>query len=215
MKFHRINMDTWHRKTTFQQFSAGTPCTYSITVNLDITKLLLEMKKRNLKIFPTFLYGIATVVNRHSEFRMDFDEHGNVGFYDYASPCYTVFHSETETFTNVWTAYDPEFSSFYHNYEEDMETYQDDIHNSKPVATESLFHVSCIPWASFTGFNLNLEKGYTYLSPILTLGKYFAENGRMLLPLAVQVHHAVCDGFHTARFVNELQEWADTFSLQT
>lgn len=26
------------------------------------------------------------------------------------------------------------------------------------------------------------------------------------LPLAVQVHHGVCDGFHVCRFVNELQE---------
>ena len=27
-----------------------------------------------------------------------------------------------------------------------------------------------------------------------------------ILPLAIQVHHAVCDGFHICRFVNELQE---------
>lgn len=25
-------------------------------------------------------------------------------------------------------------------------------------------------------------------------------------PLAIQVHHAVCDGFHLCRFVNELQD---------
>lgn len=39
-----------------------------------------------------------------------------------------------------------------------------------------------------------------------TLGKYYEEDGKILLPLAVQVHHAVCDGFHICRFVNELQE---------
>ena len=42
--------------------------------------------------------------------------------------------------------------------------------------------------------------------PIFTLGKYYEEDGKILLPLAVQVHHAVCDGFHICRFVNELQE---------
>lgn len=31
------------------------------------------------------------------------------------------------------------------------------------------------------------------------------------LPLAVQVHHAVCDGFHVSRLLNELQEWLDYF----
>lgn len=30
-----------------------------------------------------------------------------------------------------------------------------------------------------------------------------------MLPLAVQVHHSVCDGFHVARLINELQEISD------
>lgn len=30
--------------------------------------------------------------------------------------------------------------------------------------------------------------------------------GGTRLPLAVQVHHGVCDGFHVCRFVNEMQE---------
>ena len=29
--------------------------------------------------------------------------------------------------------------------------------------------------------------------------------GKTLLPLAVQVHHGVCDGFHLCRFLNGLQ----------
>ena len=63
-----------------------------------------------------------------------------------------------------------------------------------------------LPWAGFEGFNLNLQKGYDFLLPIFTMGRYREEGGRTLLPLAVQVHHAVCDGFHLCRFVNGLQE---------
>ena len=44
------------------------------------------------------------------------------------------------------------------------------------------------------------------MQPIFTMGKYQEENGRTLLPLAIQVHHGVCDGFHLCRFVNSLQE---------
>lgn len=72
-----------------------------------------------------------------------------------------------------------------------------------------------IPWTTFEGFNLNLQKGYEYLLPIFTMGKYYEENNRYWLPLAVQVHHGVCDGFHVCRFINELQEllWQkDTFN---
>ncbi|MEL2498942.1 CatA-like O-acetyltransferase, partial [Escherichia coli] len=28
-------------------------------------------------------------------------------------------------------------------------------------------------------------------------------------PLAIQVHHAVCDGFHVGRMLNELQQYCD------
>lgn len=44
------------------------------------------------------------------------------------------------------------------------------------------------------------------MPPIFTMGKFEEEGGKILLPLAVQLHHAVCDGFHLCRLVNELQD---------
>ena len=76
----------------------------------------------------------------------------------------------------------------------------------KPDVPENVFNVSMIPWSTFDGFNLNLQKGYDYLIPIFTMGKYYRDDEKIILPLAIQVHHAVCDGFHICRFVNELQE---------
>lgn len=101
----------------------------------------------------------------------------------------------------------PNIEEFSRAYENDMQKYgnkHDMI--AKPNAPENVFTVSMIPWSTFEGFNLNLQKGYDYLIPIFTMGKYYQENGRTILPLAIQVHHAVCDGFHICRFVNELQE---------
>ena len=62
-----------------------------------------------------------------------------------------------------------------------------------------------LPWESFEGFNLNLQKGWGFLLPTFTLGKYTERDGRFTLPLAIQVHHAVCDGFHACRFIDELR----------
>lgn len=47
-----------------------------------------------------------------------------------------------------------------------------------PEPGQGIFNVSAVPWTSFTGFNLNLQKGYDYLPPIFTLGKYRTEHGR-------------------------------------
>ena len=101
----------------------------------------------------------------------------------------------------------PDFETFVAAYENDMQRYGSN-HGmiGKPDVPENVFTVSMIPWSTFESFNLNLQKGYDYLIPIFTMGKYCEEDGKILLPLAVQVHHAVCDGFHICRFVNELQE---------
>lgn len=85
---------------------------------------------------------------------------------------------------------------------------------AKPNLPDNNFCVSMIPWTTFEGFNLNLQKGYDYLKPIFTMGKYYEENGKTHLPLAIQVHHAVCDGFHVCRFVNELQELIDEIPVK-
>ena len=174
-----------------------------MTVKLDITKI----KKAKRQLYPTMLYFIAKLVNDHREFRMSFDADGQLGYFDKMLPCYTVFHKDTETFSNVWTEYNDDYALFCQAYEDDMNTFGV-VHKmmAKPKVPENSFPVSMIPWTTFEGFNLNLQKGYDYLLPIFTIGKFYEENGKYLLPLAIQVHHAVCDGFHVCRFVNELQE---------
>lgn len=153
------------------------------------------------------LYYLTTIVNRHVEFRIAFNKDNELGVYDEMLPCYTIFHKDTETFSNLWTVYCKDYEEFYKMYEDDLRQYGNQKGMfGKPDVPDNCFTVSMIPWVSFEGFNLNLQKGYDYLLPIFTMGKYYEENGRILLPLAIQVHHAVCDGFHLCRFINELQE---------
>lgn len=205
--FNKIDTQTWNRKESYFNFLNNVPCTYSMTVNLDITNLMKIVKKNKYKFFPLILYAISQIVNKHKEFRMDLDEDKNVGYYDYSNPCYTVFNNKTETITNVWTEHNTDLEIFLQSYNDDMATYQNNIQHSKPLNAKNYFNVSCIPWTSFTGFNLNLQKGYDFLSPIFTIGKYFSDGNKILMPLAIQVHHAVCDGFHLSRFINELQDY--------
>ena len=203
MSFKSINKETWNRKEYFEHYFSEVPCTYSMTVKLDITKI----KNSNKKIYPTMLYFITKVVNNHSEFRTAFNMDGELGVFDEMLPCYTVFNQDTETFTNIWTYYSDDYDAFCKSYEKDIELFSSVKGMiAKPNIPPNHFPVSMIPWTTFEGFNLNLQKGYNYLLPIFTMGKYSEINGQYLMPLAIQVHHAVCDGFHISRFVNELQK---------
>ena len=121
-------------------------------------------------------------------------------------------HKDDETFSVLWTAYQPDLRAFCQDWEADRTRYGD-IHTFEarpPEAGQGLFNISAVPWASFRSLHLELPEANDYLLPIFTLGRYRKENGRTLLPLAMQVHHGVTDGFHVGRFFNRLQAWADS-----
>lgn len=203
MKFIFIDKDNWKRKEYFDHYFFNVPCTYSMTVKMDITKII----KRKQKLYPTMLYYITTVVNKYDEFKMVIDENGKLGMFETMIPSYTIFHQDTKTFSNLWTEYYCKYEDFCRAYEDNMLKYANQNGMFvKANVPKNNFPVSMIPWTSFEGFNLNLQKGYDFLQPIFTMGKYYKENDKILLPLAIQVHHAVCDGFHICRFINELQE---------
>lgn len=206
MTFTPIDREHWARKEYFDHYVSQIPCTYSAVFQLDITRI----RQLGQKLYPTMLYHITGEVNRRDEFRTAFNGAGQLGIYDRMHPCYTVFHPESETFSNLWTEYDPDYETFCASYLRDVAEYgKNPGMEGKPGTPENTFPVSMLPWASFHGFNLNLQKGYDFLLPIFTMGKYHEEGGKLLLPLAVQVHHGVCDGFHLCRFVNSLQQWLE------
>ncbi|WP_404999957.1 CatA-like O-acetyltransferase [Escherichia coli] len=74
---------------------------------------------------------------------------------------------------------------------------------------ENMFFVSANPWVSFTSFDLNVANMDNFFAPVFTMGKYYTQGDKVLMPLAIQVHHAVCDGFHVGRMLNELQQYCD------
>ncbi len=202
MEFINIDLQSWNRKEYFEHYFSKVPCTYSMTVKLDITAI----KKTNRKVYPSMLYALTTVVNQHEEFRMDIDQNGRLGFYSEMIPSYTVWNQETQLFTNLWTAYHSDIEKFCKAYEMDIAQYaKRQGLTAKPNVPKNTFPISMVPWTTFEGFHLHLQKGYEYLLPIFTMGKYFQEQEKVWMPLAIQVHHAVCDGFHVGRFLEELQ----------
>ncbi|CAG7615926.1 Chloramphenicol acetyltransferase [Paenibacillus solanacearum] len=210
MKFHYIDVNQWDRKPYFEHYLNHVRCTYSMTANVDITRLLASLKSGGVKLYPAVIHMIATVVNRHREFRTCFDAEGRLGYWDEMTPSFTIFHQENQSFSTVWTPFCEEFDAFYRRYLADMEMYGEVMQfAAKANEPPNCFPVSCIPWVSFTGFNLNVYGDGTYLLPIFTIGKYVLQNDRVQLPLSVQLHHAVCDGYHAGVLFQELQQCAD------
>ena len=57
MEFKLIDKDNWKRKEYFDHYFFNVPCTYSMTVKMDITKII----KKKQKLYPTMLYYITII----------------------------------------------------------------------------------------------------------------------------------------------------------
>lgn len=202
-----IDLDTWPRRQHFEHYRRFVPCTYSMTVEVDVTAFTAALRRSQRKSYIAQVWALATVVNRHDEIKMYLTAEEEPGVWPVVHPAFTVFNPERETFACVWAPYDSDFGAFHDVAAPLLAEHSracDFFPQGEPPA--NVFDVSSLPWASFTGFNLNIGgNGWNHLAPIFTLGRYAERDGRVLLPLAVQVHHAAADGFHSTPLVNELQ----------
>ena len=205
MSQHLIELATWERREFYEHFISQVVCTYSTTVNLDITNLA------GCRLYPALLWLLTKTVNQMPQFRTALTAKGLV-LYDDMHPAYTIFNEENKNFSGIWTKFDGDYSVFLRSYEEDAAKYASSVRFApKPGRPANSFDVSMIPWFTFTSFNINVFDDGKYLLPIFTLGKFFEDHGRRRIPLAIQVHHAVCDGYHVGAFLNALQAEIDRF----
>ena len=206
MSFNPVDMERYSRRAQYEEFLTM-KLTYSATVHVDITALRETVKRNGFRTYPAQLWLLITAANRSPEFRMSHDNDGRLGIWDEVSPLYTVFAPAEQTFSAVWTPYRRDFRVFHERYLADTDRSGEGTLTPQPDIPANVIHVSSIPWVAFTAFNLNLADDD--LRPILTIGKHVERDGRTMMPLAIQVHHAVCDGWHLGQFVTQVQEIAD------
>ncbi len=206
MGFHLIDMDHWPRKEFYLHYLNDVVCSYSVNVELDITTL------RGEKLYPAMIWLLTGVVNKFQEFRTSLTDNGP-GYFDVMNPNYTIFNDAEKTFSCIWTEFTEDYALFCKRYQEDTERYSCSTQFApKPGIPKNCFDISMVPWLTFSGFNINVFGAEKHLLPIFTMGKWKEKDNKRILPLAIQVHHAVCDGYHVGMFVEELQrkitEWS-------
>ena len=206
MNYTEIDLGTWVRRDIFKHFIQDIRCVICITTEIDVTDVLAFCKANNRRFYPTFLYLVARAINQRDELKMGYDNAGKLIRWHEVSPSYVVFHPEDELFTRLITDYSPNFDVFYERVVSDMILHQNKRAFEIPYTAQNTFDASCLPWLSYKSCDLHVFDSGTYLAPIVTWGKYEDVNGNLTMPLTMQIHHAVADGFHIARFFSDIKE---------
>lgn len=210
MNYKIVDLNQWERGELFQFYIDKMRIVMSLTVDVDVAPLAAFAKKSGLKFYPLMIWVVSKVVNSHEEFKYSWDAEGNLIQWDVLSPSYADFHKEDENFTKMATPFSEDLFEFHSRFVQDRKTYR----NVRAVVEnqpKNFFDVSCLPWVRYRHFDVHVFDEGKFLAPVITWGKYEEEHGKLVMPLTMNIHHAVADGFHLSRFFKEVQRRIDSF----
>ena len=204
MDYRYLDMETYKRKDHFAYFSSMAYPYVGLTVNVDITELLTEIKGRNLPFFLTICYCVSKAANKVTEFRQRILNNKIIEF----AHCQTSHTVALEDGTYCYCALDD--NRPFEEYIPYAQKAQEAAKQTNTIEEEEAdiydkFFISTLPWVSYTAL-VQPVPAPADSNPRITWGKYFTQGERVLLPVSVLCNHALVDGIHIADFYEKLDE---------
>lgn len=198
MKF--IDLETYPRRRILEAFATcEVPC-LSVTNLVDITGVKTVCEQAGCSFFVGMTFLISKAVNRVPELRHRLIE-GKLVEFERVDPGYTVLLKD-RTFSFCDSRHYEDFPS----YRDHAEICIDLVKQCPDLGTgekHHMFFITNLPWFSFTAITHPYQKRYASI-PVISLGQYVAQGERILIPIAIQVNHALVDGIHLGDFYAHL-----------
>ena len=78
MNYKKVDFSTWPRGDLFQFYIDHMRVVMSLTVDMDVTPLVRFVRQRGMKFYPTMIWVVSRVINAHEEFKLGWDQDGNL-----------------------------------------------------------------------------------------------------------------------------------------
>ena len=200
---HYLDFENWPRRGLFEFFIGYTNPYFNVCTRLDVTNFLAFVRGRDdLKVSLALHYFALRIANENESFRYRLKE-GKVYVYDVVMGGTTVL-LPSETFAYAYFEYQRDFEKFVR----DMGSAVDEVRREgrlKPTMRDDVIYHTTLPWFSFTSFAHARTGGRGESIPRIVFGKFIEENERVMMPISVEVHHALMDGIHVGRFLTGLE----------
>src|SRR5262245_6376004 len=114
-----------------------------MTADLDVSALDQQVEQSGARTYPTHVWAVSAVINRHDEFRMTLTADGDPAVWPEVHPAFTIFHERTETFSSLWVPFVEDFGSFQRTMSAAIEEHQDSRELfPQPDVPDNIFDIS-------------------------------------------------------------------------
>jgi chloramphenicol O-acetyltransferase type A len=200
-----LDVTNWARRDLFQFFLNFDNPYFNVGTRIDVTRLLALLRNRpGTSVSLALHYCALRVANEIDPFRYRLRE-GKVLVHDVIHGGTTVL-LPNESFTFAYFDYTEDFEKFMSAAQASVKEAQKGDQPFSPTTDDDTIYFTVLPWVSFTSFAHARNWGREDSVPRIAFGKFIEENGHILLPISVEVHHALMDGLHVGRYINRLEE---------
>jgi chloramphenicol O-acetyltransferase type A len=200
-----LDLASWPRRELFEFFIDYTNPYFNVCTRIDVTKLVALVRNRpGVKFSLAIHYFALRVANEIEPFRYRLKDK-KVFVYDVVNGGTTVL-LPNESFAYAYFDHRLDFEEFIAEMGKAIDDLRMGSGALKPTMRDDVIYHTTLPWFSFTGFAHARNQGRGESIPRIVFGKFAKENERLMLPISVEVHHALMDGLHVGRFLTRLEE---------
>jgi chloramphenicol O-acetyltransferase type A len=192
-----IDLKTWKRREHYRLFRKyAHPC-FSVTVDVDVTRIWRQCRKPGSpSFFLTSVFLMQKAVNDVEAFRLRVRPRG-VWRHDRVAVGPTIRRPD-DTFGFARFEPTASFARFVARSSAAVATAMRRGVREPARPPDDVVYHSVLPWLRFTAYT-NALPGADSI-PRIVFGQVTREGRHMVMPVAVEVHHAVVDGLDVARF---------------
>lgn len=202
-----LDIETWSRRRHFEFFKDyGNPF-FNICTDVDVTPLLgLTRAMKNISFFIAYHFFSVKAANEVEPFRYRL-RGDRVLVHDRVHAGTTILLAD-ENFTFAYFDYTEDFEAFHARAKAVIESAKaGGVELYQRAEQDDLIYHSVIPWAAFTSISHARKGGREESVPKIAFGKYREDGVRVMMPVSVEVHHALMDGLHVGRYFERLESY--------
>ena len=202
-----LDIETWTRRSHFDLFKTYDNPYFNIGTSVDVTPLLnLTRANKNISFFIAYHFLSIKAANEVEPFRYRLQGE-RVLVYERIHAG-TIILLPDESFTFAYFDYDENFEAFHTNAKATIDrALTGGPRLDERASRDDLIHHSVVPWITFTSVSHARKRGQDDSVPKIAFGKYGLVGDRVMMPVSVEVHHALMDGLHVGRYLSRFETY--------
>jgi chloramphenicol O-acetyltransferase type A len=203
-----LDTGTWARRDAFEYFQGFDKPYFNVCVRLDVARLKAALTARGGAGLSLACYFIALrLANEHEPFRLRL-ERGRVRVHAEVHGSTTVLRADGDSFFFADLDHTHSFDRFAAQAGAAIEAARTLRADFEPKPDDSArVYFTSLPWLHFTSFSHARNWRREDSIPRLAFGRAQADGAHLWLPMSVEVHHALMDGVHVGRYVQDFEDW--------